>query len=329
MSDFLISIGLSVLVAFIALFLGLIYKGIDRKLVARLQSRIGPPLIQPFRDFAKLMMKKNVIPEDAVSWVYNGVPIVSLAATLTIILYIPFMGIAPILDGYGDLILILYLLMIPSLCMVIGGFSSGSPYASVGAQREMVMMMSYEFPLSVVIISFAVLTGSFELSAMSSLSVWALVGPLGLIGLFMLLGIMIVITPAELSKIPFDAPEAETEIGGGLFVEYSGRNLALFYLADAVKTIVMASLIIALFFPHTVNDVFGLSLAAESMELYLANFLFFLLKVFIVMLVSVTVIRAGFARLQIDKIARLYMVPATLLALVGLGLIMLDMGIGV
>jgi len=329
MSDFLISIGLSVLVAFIALFLGLIYKGIDRKLVARLQSRIGPPLIQPFRDFAKLMMKKNVIPEDAVSWVYNGVPIVSLAATLTIILYIPFMGIAPILDGYGDLILILYLLMIPSLCMVIGGFSSGSPYASVGAQREMVMMMSYEFPLSVVIISFAVLTGSFELSAMSSLSVWALVGPLGLIGLFMLLGIMIVITPAELSKIPFDAPEAETEIGGGLFVEYSGRNLALFYLADAVKTIVMASLIIALFFPHTVNDVFGLSLAAESIELYLANFLFFLLKVFIVMLVSVTVIRAGFARLQIDKIARLYMVPATLLALVGLGLIMLDMGIGV
>lgn len=82
MSEFLISIGLSVLVAFIALFLGLIYKGIDRKLVARLQSRIGPPLIQPFRDFAKLMMKKNVIPEDAVSWVYNGVPIVSLAATL-------------------------------------------------------------------------------------------------------------------------------------------------------------------------------------------------------------------------------------------------------
>ncbi|GAI24157.1 unnamed protein product, partial [marine sediment metagenome] len=61
------------------------------------------------------------------------------------------------------------------------------------------------------------------------------------------------VTPGELSKVPFDAPEAETELAGGILVEYSGRNLALFSLADAVKTIVMTSLTVALFFPYNIS----------------------------------------------------------------------------
>ena len=78
-----------------------------------------------------------------------------LVATISILLYLPLGGFQPLFPGQGDLILILYLLIIPSLAMVIGGFSSGSPYATVGAQREMVTMMAYEFPLAIIIITIA------------------------------------------------------------------------------------------------------------------------------------------------------------------------------
>ena len=85
------------------------------------------------------------------------------------------------------------------------------------------------------------------------------VGILAFIGFIILLLVIIIVTPAELSKIPFDAPEAETEIAGGLLAEYSGRNLAMFYLTDGVKTVVMASIIVALFFPYNISPILGLN----------------------------------------------------------------------
>jgi len=106
----------AIVIAFLGIVIGLVYKGIDRKLAARMQARVGPPIRQPFLDFFKLMIKENIVPQNAVPWIFN----------------------------YGDIILIVYLLTLPAIGMVVGGFASGSPYANVGAQREMVMMMSYE-----------------------------------------------------------------------------------------------------------------------------------------------------------------------------------------
>ena len=222
--------------------------------------------------------------------------------------------------------------MIPSLALVIGGFASGSPYATVGAQREMATMIAYEFPLAIIIITIAWKLGNytssigigtantFALSTMTTYPAWNLVGPLGFIGLIILLIVLIIVTPAELSKIPFDSPEAETEIGGGLLVEYSGRNLAMFYLMDGVKTIVMASVIVALFFPYNLSPVFGL----ESYPAFAADIIFFLVKVLIIVIFSVSLIRVAVARLKIDQIVYTYWVPLTLMALVGLICIMWD-----
>jgi len=320
------------------IFFGLVYKGIDRKLAAHMQGRIGPPIRQPFRDVGKLFVKENIVPENAIPWIFNLAPLVGLVATISILLYLPIGGFQPLLDGIistkGDLILILYLLIIPSLAMVIGGFSSGSPYATVGAQREMATMIAYEFPLAIIIMSLAwrlsqiSTQNAFALSTFATTPVWSVVGPLGFIGLILLLLVLVLVTPAELSKIPYDSPEAETEIAGGLLTEYSGRNLAMFYLTDGVKTIVMASLIVAIFFPYTIWQILGMNalpaFGLESIPFYAAEIIFFLVKVFLVVLFSVTLIRVAVARLKIDQIVYTYWVPLTLIALVGLICIMWD-----
>ncbi|RLF32458.1 MAG: NADH-quinone oxidoreductase subunit H [Thermoplasmata archaeon] len=322
----------AIVLALIGIILGLLYKGIDRKISAHMQGRIGPPVRQPFRDIAKLFTKENIVPDNAIPWVFNLAPLVGLVATITILLYLPIGGFPPLASNYGDLILILYLLIIPSLALVVGGFASGSPYATVGAQREMVTMMAYEFPLAIIIVTIAWLIntnninttgfmGAFTISAVISTPVWSMVGILGFIGLILLLLTLVIVTPAELSKIPFDAPEAETEIAGGLLTEYSGRNLGMFYLTDAVKTVVMASIIVTLFFPYNLSPFLSLQ---GSYTGYIIDVIFYLVKIFLVILFSVTLIRVAIARLKIDQIVYTYWVWLTLLALVGLILVMWD-----
>ncbi len=307
--------------------LGLVYKGFDRKLAAQMQGRIGPPLRQPFYDVGKLMIKENIVPDHAVKWLFNGMPVISLAAVATILFYIPLGGFPPLFSGYGDLILVLYLLAIPSLAMMIGGFAASSPYATVGAQREMVMLMSYEFPLAITFVSLAwrlatILPGAqtFSLGVIAAHPLWGLVGPLGIIGLILLMVSLFVVTPAELSKIPFDIPEAETEIAGGLLAEYSGRNLATFYLADAVKMVVMAAIFVALFIPYGIAAPLGLSGALGAF----IDTLFFLIKVFVVIFFAVITVRVGFARLRVDQVARLFWIPMTAVALLGMIFLALD-----
>ena len=316
-----------VVILFGAALLGMIYKGFDRKLAAQMQGRIGPPLRQPFFDVVKLMVKENVVPEHAVGWLYSLMPILSLVAAATLLFYIPLGGFPPLLGGFGDLILILYLLAVPSIAMMVGGFAAGSPYATVGAQREMVMMVAYEFPLAITLVSLAwclsaFLPGEavFSLSVLAANPLWAAVGPLGIIGLALLFGALLIVTPAELAKIPFDIPEAETEIAGGLLTEYSGRNLAMFYLADAVKMVAMAALIVALFIPYGLAALFGLT----GLWGGLLDVLFFLVKVFAVIFVSVIVVRVGFARLKIGQAMHLFWLPVTGVSLLGLLLLTFD-----
>jgi formate hydrogenlyase subunit 4 len=322
-------IGTIGLAAFGIIF-GLMYKGVDRKLSAHMQGRIGPPLRQPFLDIRKLFTKENIIPENAIPWVFNLAPLIGLVGTITILLYIPIGGFPPLASGQGDLILILYLLMIPSLAMVIGGFASGSPYATVGAQREMATMIAYEFPLAIIIITMAwklspAATGAgvenvFAMSTLATTPVWSVAGPTAFIGFLILLFVLVLVTPAELSKIPFDSPEAETEIAGGLLTEYSGRNLGMFYLTDSVKTVVMASIIVALFIPYNLSPLFGM----EGYLAWIIDIIFFLVKILIVIFFSVTLIRVAIARLKIDQIVYTYWVWLTLIALVGLILVMWD-----
>ena len=309
--------------AALGIFGGLLYKGFDRKISAHMQSRIGPPIIQPFLDVSKFMIKDSVQPERALTWLYNAAPIVSLASVITVLLYLPFGGLTftPILSGYGDIILVVYLLILPALAMVVGGFASSSPFATVGAQRKMVTMMSYEFPLAMVAIAIAwklnqLYPGEsvFSLAFIYSHPLWGHVGPAGIIGMLLLLFSIVVVTPGQLATVPFDIDEASPEIAEGLTAEYSGRNFALFYLADAAKMVAVGTLTVALFFPYDLSPLIGISGPAASF----VDFVFFLLKLFLVTMLTVTFIRVAVARLKISQVPTGYWGFTTAIALVGL-----------
>ncbi len=316
-----------IIIPFLGIFLGLLYKGFDRKITAMMQSRIGPPWRQPFRDIRKLFMKETIIPEGAVPWVFNGAPLIALAASLIALLYLPLGPFEPVMEGFGDLILILYLLAIPAVAMAMGGLASGSPYATVGSQRELVLMMSYELPLAIAAVTIAWRFETFSLGTIASTPVWNLVGPVGALGLVFIAVALFTVLPGELSRVPFDQAEAETELAGGLFVEYSGRNLGVFYLAEAVKLVVVGTLMIALFFPHNLSswvsfggpEIYGFVI----LEL-MADIAFFLLKLLVIIFIAVSVVRVALARFQIDKASYFYWVPMTLLGLLGTVLVVMD-----
>lgn len=311
---------------------GLLLMGIDRICAARMQMRQGPPLIQPFRDIGKLLSKQSVVPANAIPFVFNAAPIVAFASAVMVLLYIPIGSInpagalVPLVSEWGDLILIMYLLTVPALAMVVGGFASGSPYASIGAQREMVTMIAYEFPLAIAIVAVAwrlAVAGyadPFSVLTLASTPVWSVVGPIGIVGCIILLLVLAWVTPAELSRVPCDTPEAETELCGGLLVEYSGRNLALFTLSMAVKLVAMTGLSVLIFLPWNLSPVIGVTgMVAMAIDL-----LFFLVKVILVTFVSVSLIRVSMARFRINTVVTLYWGWLTAAGLVGMLLIIID-----
>jgi NADH-quinone oxidoreductase subunit H len=317
----------SAILVFIGGAFGMLYRGIDRKLVAHMQGRVGPPIVQPFRDVRKLLMKENIIPDGAITWLFNAAPFLALISTGSLLLFIPLFGQPALLGKYGDVILVLYLLIIPSLSFVVGGFASSSPYATVGAQREMIIMMSYEAPLAVVVLGIAWRIGQvsganpFLMSTIAQYPIWDLLGPVGVVGALLMLLTLVVVTVGEAAKVPFDIAEAETEIAGGLLVEYSGRNLSLFYLSDVIKTFAMASLVVALFIPYNLSPALGIAVAPAA---GIVDGLFFLVKVLVVMFFSVSLIRAGMARFKISQASTVYVIAMTAAALVGMFLIWVD-----
>jgi formate hydrogenlyase subunit 4 len=326
MNIILSAIGGTIVLAIIGIAVGLFLSGIDRRIVARMQARIGPPLRQPFTDVKKLLTKQSIVPANAIPWLFNLMPIAALASSIAVLMYLPFGSLAPILGEAGDMILVLYLLIVPSLALVIGGFASGSPYATVGAQREMVSMIAYELPLaiSVVIIAWRLMAANvadpFSFMTLMETSVWDVAGPLGIIGLLLLLFLFMWITPGELSRVPFDSPEAETELAGGILAEYSGRNLGLFSLAQAVKMVGIIAFGVILLLPWNLSPVFGMTGAGAAV----IDLVFFFVKVIVVSILSVTVVRTMMARLRITQVVKVYWFVFGGIGIAAIILLMLD-----
>jgi formate hydrogenlyase subunit 4 len=314
----------------LGVLLALLYEGVDRIISARMQRRFGPPLLQPFYDVLKLLGKESIVPRRAVVWAFNGAPWMALVTALMVFLYIPMGALPPILGSEGDLILITYLLALSAVALVVGGFASGSPYANVGSQREMVLMMSYELPLALVVSTMAWLVyrrgipgPAFSLETFSSLSLWNTVGWVGTLGLLSLLLALLAVVPAEVGKVPMDIAEAKTEILEGLISEYSGRNLALLKLTYSVRTLALCAVVVALFFPWSLGKAMGFS----GVGLFVIDFIWFWIKTFIVQTVGVTTVRTAFGRFKIWQAARFYWVQVGGLALAGMLLLTLEVAI--
>lgn len=291
---------------------GLLLTGIDRKIVARFQRRVGPPLYQPFIDLVKLTRKELVVPETAHLQAFRLAPLLGFAGMMVAVTLIPIAGVYRGLEFSGDLLVVLYLLSLPAIALMIGGSASSSPFGAVGFSREMAMMMSYELPLLVVLVTVALkvglATGRIATFSLSEIVRYQLENGALLFDYTMLPALLafLVFIPGNMGVVPFDIPEAETEIVEGPLLEYSGTSLALFKLTSSLKMVVVLGLAIALFFPTP--------LSANM----LLNLLWYILKGLILMVISITVVRASTGRFRIDQAFKFYLKYPTALALISL-----------
>jgi len=276
---------------------------VDRKLHARLQNRMGPPWFQPLADFIKLLAKEDFVPGEADRRMFTLMPVFALTSVISVIFYIPLWGTKALFSFNGDVIVVLYLLTIPSLTFFLAGWYSRSLFSMIGALRSLTQVFAYEIPLFMGILAPALLANTWSLSEMALFyqrhPYYWLYNSIGFAVSFIAL-------MGKLEKVPFDSPEAETEIVAGSFTEYSGRHLALFRLALNIELVVGASLLVAVFLP------FGLGFGP------VVGFAVYLLKVlFIICLCSL--FRSIFARLRIDQMINFcwkYLAPVALLQIV-------------
>jgi NADH-quinone oxidoreductase subunit H len=282
---------------------GLAVEFADRRLYARFQNRQGPPWFQPLADFVKLVAKEDLFPDGADLWMFKTVPIVALTAATVSIFYIPIWGPHAAFQFDGDLVVVLYLLTLPTLCFFLGGWYSTSLYATMGAVRTLTQLFAYEVPLFIAILSPAVLAGTWSLSSMA---VFYQAHPYhAFANLFLGLPVALVALLGKLEKVPFDIPDAETEIVGGVFTEYSGKLLAFFRMSIDIEAVVVSSLLAAVFLP------WGMDLpVAAVLALYVV-------KVgFVVFMLALA--RSVFARLRIEQMVEFcwkWIAPAALLQL--------------
>ncbi|MDO4983416.1 MAG: NADH-quinone oxidoreductase subunit H [Eubacteriales bacterium] len=289
-------------------FVGLLLAGIDRKIVAKMQKRVGPPILQPFYDFFKLCGKETIIPAAASKTTFLMAPLVGLAGLVVLQMFIPIHGWAAF-SGTADIIVILYLLLIPAMATMLGGSASGSPYAGIGMSREMVTVISCELPLVLVLLAVGKVAGgdsvTFSFSVISDyqLANGSLILHPSLIPAAIA---FLMIIPGETGNHPFDTAEAETEICEGLLAEYSGAPLGVFKLAHAVKLLTLSSLFVALF------------LGGVGTGIIVIDGIILVLISIVITILTVSLVHAITARLKIEQVFKYYWTVVSGLALISL-----------
>lgn len=288
--------------------IGMLLCGIDRKIVARMQKRVGPPVLQPFYDFFKLCGKETIIPAAASKTTFLAAPLLGLAALVVLQLFIPIHGFSAF-SGMADIIVILYLLLIPAMAAMLGGAASGSPYAGIGLSREMVTIIACELPLVMVLLAVGKVVGgdavtfSFSKIANYQLANGSLITHASLIPAAIA---MLLIIPGETGNHPFDTAEAETEICEGLLAEYSGAPLAVYKLTHCVKVLTLTSFFAALF------------LGGIGTGIVVVDALILVAICIVLTIVSISFVHAITARLKIEQVFKFYWTIVTGLALISL-----------
>jgi formate hydrogenlyase subunit 4 len=264
-------------------------EGVLRKVTARIQSRQGPPLLQPWFDLLKLLGKEDLESGESPA-MQRFAASLSLATMLTVAGLLP-LGFASPLAGAGDLVLLIYLLTLAGISTLLAGLAAGSTYSLIGMSREMITMIALEPLFAITLVIGALKVGSFRLDRVLDGSVYA-GGGVPWSGLIML-AVMVLSFQAFVQRVPFDTAEAETEIMEGPLIEYSGPKLALFKYAQMARLVIHSSLFVALFVPWGSDWAFPLGWG------------FFWLKVLGLVLV-VTLVAATHARYRIDQALNYY-----------------------
>lgn len=278
--------------------IGLLAVWVDRKVSARLQWRVGPPWHQCFTDIIKLTGKETIYPRDT-KLTFLLAPYLGLLGLAVAVTILGMAILAPAEGFAGDLLVFIYLLTIPAIALIIGASSSRNPLASVGASREIKLVLGYELPFLLAVITVIVKSGGMirlgEIISHQSTTgslFFSLSGAIAFV-------VMIACAQAKLGLAPFDIAEAEQEIMAGTLIEYSGLPLAVFKLTKAVMLYTMPVFLAALFLGKDLSPVF------------------MALK-FTLILVIFILIKNTNPRLRIDQAMRFFWGPVTVLALAGM-----------
>ena len=286
-----VTIILAIVNALTVLAIAPLCEGVMRKVTARIQSRQGPPLLQPYYDLLKLLGKEDIESGHSPR-MQRFAAYLSLATMMAIAALIP-LGYRVPLQGSGDAILLIYLLTLSGMATLLAGLAAGSTYSLLGISREMMNMILLEPIFAIAIVVGVVHTGSFGLQDVLNGSVYA-AGGIPYSGLI-LLGVLLLAFQAFVARVPFDISEAETELMEGPLVEYSGPKLALFKSAHMSKLVVHGALFTALFVPW-----------GSALSLPVAWLLFWVKVIGLVLLA--TLVAAVHARYRIDQAVRFFSV---------------------
>jgi NADH-quinone oxidoreductase subunit H len=225
---------------------------VERKVMADMQVRLGPMrvgphgLLQPIADAVKLLLKEDIIPENADRWIFWGAPLISVTAAMLALSAVPIGPAFLIAPGLN--IGILFILGVGALGIfgiVLGGWASNSHYSLLGALRSAAQLVSYETSAGMAVVGALLLAGTLSTTAIvdrqAQDGVWFIfAAPVGFF-------IYLVASIAETNRAPFDMPEAESELVAGYMTEYSGFRWALYFLAEYTNMIVVASIATILF----------------------------------------------------------------------------------
>jgi len=290
-----------------AAVIGAFLSWFDRKITARVQFRNGPPVLQPFYDFFKLLLvKETILPKYGSPLIFLLAPIFAVfGATMAgVFILLPLLNIT---TGFrGDLLVIFYLLTIPSFSYIIGALASGNPLAAVGGSREMKLILSYELTFLLLIAGIIMKCGQhFDLYSIiqTQQAGSPFIGSISGVLLF-IVGIFCI--QAKLALVPFDMPEAEAEITEGIFIEYSGAAYALIKLTKYIMFFILPAFLVALLM--------------NGFRLEGINILWAILKIFAVVLI-VTLIRNTNPRIKIKQAISFFMIWMNLIAVIALVLI--------
>jgi len=256
----------------LVLLLAPLLTGFVRKVKARLLRRQGPPLLQPYRDLARLLRKDVVLAESA-SWLFRVIPYIVFAGTWVAAALVPTFRSGLLFSWTADLIAIIALLGSARFFLALAGLDVGTAFGGIGSSREVMIASLAEPAMLMIVFTLALVAGSTQLSTMAAFMASPAVGLRVSLGLAVIALIMVAI--AENARIPVDNPATHLEltmVHEAMVLEYSGRHLALIDLASELKLLLYVSLIGCLFTP------WGISGAEPSAATLLIGFAAYVAK---------------------------------------------------
>jgi len=323
----------AITVVFVVVLLVVAYTVLaERRVLGLIQGRLGPNrvgyggILQPFADLLKFILKEDIVPDKSTRFIYFLAPVIAtMAALMTMIVYpfgpdttIPFINkTIPLVVARFDVAL-LYVLGITSIGVygiALAGWSSNNKYSLMGGLRSSAQMISYELALGLSLIGVILVSGTLDLGQIvDQQSRWygtgwyVLFQPLGFI-LYLIAAI------AETNRVPFDLPEAETELVAGFHTEYSAMKFALFFLAEYINMFTVSMLATTLFFGGW-NVPFAEALLGKGSILYgLVSAIGFLVKIFLFLFLYIW-LRATLPRFRFDQLMSFgwkFLLPAAIL----------------